>query len=110
MKTSRDVVEAALRRIGVVGMAEPLTADQEAQGREALEGLLAEIKTEVAFTWTAETVPGAVFLPLAALLAVEVAPSYDVPRPGSYSRAWHRLMAVLRPDDRDDEPMQAEYF
>lgn len=99
MKTSLDVIDQAYRRLGIKAEDEQLTADQRAYAGTTMDGLHAELSTILPLPWWPDMIPDAVFLPLANLLAVELAPAYEIatePR----GRAFARLMAVLRPDDR----------
>jgi len=103
-KTSTDVVSEALRRIRVLGVGDTPAGDDATTGKDALDALFAELNAEphaMGFTWTVETVPDAIFRPLAWLLAVDLAQTYQEqaePR----SRAMMRLRAYAFPDDRDD--------
>jgi len=106
-KTRSDVISAALRRIGVLAADEAAEADAEAYAGEALDALFAEVKQVHAmpFTWTLEETPDAAFLPMAYLLATEIAPHYERPSEPR-SRAMGRLRAYAFPDDRD---LRADY-
>jgi hypothetical protein len=100
MKTRLDVINRAMRRIGVKAEDENLTADQITSVGEVFDALVEELNTEVALTFTSASVPDEVFIPLANLLAVEVAPDYGVSPLSSRGVAFARVLAVLRPDDR----------
>ena len=107
MKTNRDVIEQALRRLGVVADDEAMTAGQRAYAEATLNALTLEIAEEAPVEWFPDLIPDKVFIPLANVLAAEIGPTYMVqtePR----SRALMRLMAVIRPDDR--EPESAVYY
>ncbi len=101
-KTSLEVISRAHRRIRILAHDEPLTAEQKVLGDELLQTLYAELQTVATFPWTIDAVDDDCYLPLSFLLAVELAPEYNRPTPETRSRAWLRLMAVLRPDDRED--------
>lgn len=100
--TRLDVVTRALRRIGVAAEDEAPTADQIANAGAVLDSLFAELQGEATITWTLETTPAVSFVPLANLLAVEMAPEYGQPAPEGRPRAWRRLMATIRSDERED--------
>lgn len=107
MKTRLDVINRAFRKIGVKAEDEALTADQYENGGEVLDMLFAEVNsraTEIhgqSFGFDLETLPDAAFLPLANLLAVELAPEYGANIPMSRGSAILRLLSVEFPDDRD---------
>ena len=101
-KTRAQVISRALRDIRVVAVDEAADADMEADVGDVLDALFQEIEYYKDVTWTLATVPDNAFLGLANLLAVEVAPTYNKAPPMRRSDAWLRLMAVIRPDDRED--------
>lgn len=105
MSRSQDEIAArALRLLGVVAADESLTADQASNALAVLEGIWSELITEAQPTWDIETgTPPEGFVPLANWLAAEMAPEYGVPAPMTRGRAKLRLLAVVRPDDRDPE-------
>lgn len=103
-KTSTDVISEALRRIRVLGVGDTAAGDDATTAKDALDALFAELNAvphSMGFTWTVETVPDALYRPLAWLLAVDLADTYQEaaePR----SRALLRLRAYAFPDDRED--------
>jgi len=102
-KTRLDVIQQAHRQIGVLSADEEATADQESFAGEVLDTLFAEVTAvhSLTITWTLSAVPDSAFLPLARLLATEIASHYEVatePR----SRALMRYLAVVNPDNRTD--------
>lgn len=99
MKTRLDVLNRAMRRLGIKAEDEALTADQLANVGEVFDSLVDELAEEVTFTWTSASVPDEAFIPLANWLAAEVGPDYGVPG-GSTGIAKLRVLSVLRPDDR----------
>jgi hypothetical protein len=112
MKTRQDVVDMAFRRLGIKAEDESLTADQSAYAGDVLEGLFAEMSLHAPMTWWPDQIEDAVAVPLAALLAAEIGPSYGVDG-GPRSRAYARVMAVIMPDNRAsaDRPTgEAAYF
>ena len=104
-----DVINRAMRRIGVKAEDEALTADQIASVGEVYDALIVELGTEVVLSFSGATVPNKVFIPLANLLAVEIAPDYGVPPMTTRGSAYGRVLAVLRPDDRAEVP-EFRYF
>ena len=107
MKTNLDVIEQAFRRLGIRAEDEALSADQRAYAETTLETLTAEVAEEAPVEWVSDSIPDKVFIPLANLLAAEIGPSYSVPAEPR-GRALIRLMAVIRPDDRDQEVIDAD--
>lgn len=108
MKTRADVINRAMRRLGVKAEDEALTADQLANVGEAYDALIEEVGAAVGIPLTNAPVPEAAFIPLANLLAVEVAADYGIPAP-SRGTAYARVLSALRPDDRGDIPAP-EYY
>ena len=103
-KTRLDCIEMAHRRLGILATDDSATADQERFAGNALDALFAEVKAMqgLTFTWTTNTVPDAVFLPLSYLLAVEIAPHYEIQPRDNRSVLIARLRTYGFPDDRDD--------
>jgi hypothetical protein len=103
-KTRLDVVTRAHRRLGVLAQDETLTADQIATGGEVLEGLIGEIESVqgLSLAWDADSVPDGLFLPVAYLLAVDLAPEYEVPPRDTRARLIAQIRAAELPDDRAD--------
>lgn len=99
--TKEEVALRALRMIGVVASDEPATADQMQGALNVLDSIWSEVRSEAQATWdvVTGTIPEA-FIPLASLLAAEMAAEYQVPAPMTRTRAKLRLLAVIRPDDR----------
>lgn len=102
MATALEICNFAFRRLGIKAEDEDLTADQIAYGGDVLTGLFAEIENEYDVTWALSAVPDVSSVPLANLLAVEIAPAYGAPAPEPRSAAWRRFMATVRSDNRDD--------
>lgn len=107
MKTRLDVINRAFRRIGVRAEDETLTADQIANGGEVLDTLFEEVDARAQSTFgaglpfTVDSVPESAFLPLANLLAAEIAGDYGQPVPVSRQAATLQLLSVMFPDDRE---------
>lgn len=107
MKTGLDVVNRAFRRLGVKAEDEALTADQIANGTEALETLVAELDARALTAYvsplalSATDVSEEYFLPLVNILAAELAPEYSAQAPMTREAAILRLFSVMFPDDRD---------
>jgi len=105
-KTKSDIVTRALRKIGVCGIEDAPEAGDAANATAVLEALFPQIKAEqgFTFTWSLNETPEAAFLPLAYLLASEIASDYGKQGP-SYSRSMASLRAYAFPDDR---PLRAD--
>lgn len=89
-----------MRRLRVLSMDEAATADQEAVASEALEALAEELQVSHGIVIPSiETVDDMLFLPLAYLLAYEIAPDFSVAAPEPRSRALIRLRSVTNPTD-----------
>ena len=112
MKTRTDVMQYALRRLGVVAADDPLTSDQQENAGIALDAIFAELELEAITGWTTDTVPDASLPGLGDMLAAEMSHSYGVQAPLSRGRAYLRLIATIRPDDRvvDTTDPQADYY
>lgn len=106
MKTRLDVINRAFRRLGVKAEDENLTADQIANGGEVLDMLFAEANKRAldthgqSFGWNLSYLPDEAFLPLANLLAAELAADYSAQPPITRERAMLQLFSVEFPDDR----------
>lgn len=109
MKTRLDVLTRALRRLGVAAHDETLTADQIENSGAVYDALLTEIEATTGKIISGNAVEDEIFIPLAQLVAVEVAPEFGIAAPQTKGAAFLRLMAVLRPDDRT-EISDAKYF
>ncbi|ARO14430.1 hypothetical protein BVG79_01084 [Ketogulonicigenium robustum] len=101
MKTKKQIIERALRSIGVLAQDEPATAEMEQQAGMVLDSLWAEINAAMpGATFDPRAgVPDEAFVAVAQLLAAEIAPDYDRAGP-SRSRAWLRVRALYVTDDR----------
>ncbi len=102
-KTRLDCIAMAHRRIGVLSADEAPSADMESYAGDTLDALFDELKEveKMSITWALSAVPSQAFLPLSYLLAVEIAPHYQVasePR----ARAMHRMRAYAFPNDVED--------
>ncbi|MFV1644936.1 hypothetical protein VWZ82_13010 [Phaeobacter sp. JH20_41] len=102
-KTRREVVNMALHHIGVVSSDEEPEAVDQLYADQVLDGVFAELQNsqDITISWGLDETPETAFLPLAFLLASEVAAHFGVqamPR----SRAMGRFRAALISDDRDD--------
>lgn len=103
-KTLSEVVAQAHRRLAVLSVDEDPSADMVTYGEEMAQSLLDELIAaphSMPFTWTLAEVPDAVYRPFAWLLAVDIAPNYQVASE-SRARAMGRVRAYAFPDDRDD--------
>ena len=109
MKTRREVIDYAMRKIGVLAEDEALTASQLTQAEEVLEALYGEIEAEAAPGWTIDTVPQSAFIPLGNLLAVDLAPAFNRPPVASRGMAWVRALAQIRPYVADPDAEQVYY-
>ena len=104
-KSRTDVLERAFRRLHILSIDEDLTTEMSADAFEMLDALYEELQAEphaMGFTWTLDEIPDAVYMPLAFLLAVRLAPQYMVPEPEPESRAFARVRGFAFTDDRDD--------
>lgn len=103
MATTLEICTRALRLIQVLAADEAAEASDYDIARDALQAEFALLKQNQGFawTWTLDTAPDALLLPLAEVTASLIAPIYGVPGP-SYARAVGRLRAYSFPDDRAD--------
>jgi len=101
-KTTLEVVAMAQTRLGVSGMGETPSAEEFALGKSLLSGLLAEVQAAqgITYTWTADEFPDSLFLPFAYLLAVDMAPHYEIAPRDSRAAMIARLRTQAFPDDR----------
>ena len=97
MKTGKQIIEAALRRIGVVAEDEAPTADQFATGKAVLDGLSAEIEAEAPAPWSVVSgVPDKAYNHLVMLLAVDLAAYHGLPAIEPRGKALARVLATVR--------------
>jgi hypothetical protein len=103
-KTRLDVIQKALRILGVLASDTDASADDSAYAGDSLDTLFQEIQNTqgVTITWALDATPDNAFLPLSRLLAVEVSDHFEVPPKESFAKAMGRLRAALISDDRDD--------
>lgn len=108
MKTRFDVITRAHRRIGVIGQGENLPAEMHSDAEPMLDGILAELEIPQNLTLGADTFDDVYFLPLAYLLAVDLAPQYEIQPRDIRSNLIARLRAIQLPDDRTKAVTDAE--
>lgn len=102
MPNKRDVITQALRRIGVLSADESPSASQWDHAEATLDAVFAEFSSvQGSISWALDATPNAALIPLADILAAEIAPHFDVAGPNR-SRAVLRLRAALMPDNRPD--------
>lgn len=96
-----EIITSALRMIGVAPHDDAPTADMTALAGGFLDTIYAEITAQfwtdeegtVTAAWTLANVPAQAAIPLAQVLASDVAPSFGVQAP---PRQWARLAQTLR--------------
>ena len=118
-KARIDLVSQAFRRLGILAVDEPLTADMAAHGVETYDLLVAELTADglvlglpvagVKVPWAADAVPDGFAMPLAALLSTELAVHYDTPPRDTRARCIARLRSILLPDDREAVELLDDY-
>ena len=108
MKTRSDLITAALRRARVVALDETPAAEHAAYGKECFDGLSAELQSYGTTDGFWSNIPEHLFAPLVRLLAADVAASYGYPPTESREKALISVMALMRPDDREE--VEAEMF
>ncbi len=96
-KTSSEVIAEAHRRITVLSTDEDPSPDMISYAG----GMLDAIVAEESVTWTTETVPDAVYRPLAWLLAADIAPHYEAPAEPR-GKALYRFHGAIYPNDMED--------
>lgn len=102
MKTRKQIIERALRILGVLAYDDALTAEQEQEAGCVLDSVFAKMNADIPGVSFAPVtdVPEEAFVPLANLLAAHMAPDYGVAAPVSRARAWLDVRAVYVKDDR----------
>lgn len=108
MTTKRGLIELAYRRCGVVAEDEAMTADQYRNGGIILDSVFEALQDEAAVYWTLDDIPAGVTMPLAMVLAHDLAIHNSVPPRETRGRAVVRYLGVVRPDDR--APEDSAYF
>ena len=101
-KTTREVVTATLRRIGVVAVDDPADAATYAVATEAFEAFYAELPDEGFTTLTdANAVPDKAFNAIVQMAAKDIAPHFGVDAPmQDWREGLRRLRRIYMPDDR----------
>lgn len=100
-KSRADIAELALRRLGVLAVDAPLTADMERHARLTLDAINAELAFPDELDPDAlDSIPDATARPLAHLLAVDLASAYEVQPRDNRARLVLALRAMAFPDDR----------
>lgn len=98
MKSRKEVIERALKILGVLAYDEALTADQEAEGGAVLDSIFSKLNGQVPpATFELDSIPEEAFMPLANLLAAYVAPDYGQQATMGIGRAWLHLRSVYVP-------------
>ena len=107
-----DVIRLAFQRLGIGVSGDAISGGEATIASELLDAIFADIQALATIAWTLDTVPANCLIPLANILAADLAPSYAVTPPVTRQRAIAQLMSVLRPDDRtDSDPTQyADYY
>lgn len=110
-KTREEVALQALRMLGVVAADEPATSHQMSGALSVLDGIWAEVSASAPADWDIVTgTPMKSFVPLAQMLAADLAAEYGVQPPMTRARARLRLLASYRTDDRDCyDPLVHDY-
>jgi len=113
-KTSQDVCVQALRHLTVCAMFEQPNDEDKAQALVHLESAFASLDdTEgLAFDWTIETVPDAVFLPLSIMVAGSLSVGYSMPQ---YASEYKRGMGMVKAYENaknivDGQPLMVTYY
>jgi hypothetical protein len=104
-KNSLEIVAMAHRRLGLLSVDETPSADQDAFATEVLIGILGELETVHQISISEDSVPDGLFLPVAYLLACDLAAHYDEPARDSRAQMIARIRAAELPDDR---PVRAD--
>jgi hypothetical protein len=96
---AQEIVNLAFSRLGFGLDGSQVTAEQVRLGEQLLRALFAGLPAVPHFDLS--DVPAPAQIPLAELLAAELAPSFPgIPAPLPRHLALLRLLAVIRPDDR----------
>lgn len=104
MPDARDVVRRAFQRLGVIAIDETTQPHDDEFARGVLTALFAEmpISEGMRFDFTLAAVPESHLMPLALVLAAEIASTYSAVPPVPRATALVRLRAVNRPQQMDD--------
>ena len=102
-KTSNEVCTRALRDLGVVAIAESPEAEELADAKLILQGVLDDFEAVNGRTIasTIDTIPDSLYLSVAMAVAAMAAASYSIAGP-SYKTALWRIRTTLLADDRED--------
>lgn len=102
-KTALDIAAMAHRRLGVLAADETPDASQHELARLTLDGVLSEVQAAqgISYSWGTDAIPESLFLPLAYLVAVDMAPHYEIQPRDSRAGMIARLRTQAYPDDRE---------
>jgi hypothetical protein len=110
MKTRLEIIEQALKLIGVMAEDEAPTAYQIKAAGDTLDGIFAELQVDPLAPFSPVSgVPDAAFTALARFLAAEISPAFAATAPMSRPSAYIRIAALIRPDDRVEEDTPEDY-
>lgn len=110
MATKQDVIDMAFNRLGMGVAGDVIEGGLQVMAARFLDAHFKLVERESPAYWSnGGDIPQEALLPLADLLAVDIAPSFAMAAPVSRGRAVLNLLGVIRPDDRLDIPAP-EYF
>lgn len=117
MTTANDVIRSALRRLGILGIGQTLSAQHVSEGLDSLNQMLASWRTQgvdlgITILSQTDTVPvdEAHDRAIIALLAIDIAPTYGKSVPAELAvtarDGWKALVASCFNDDADNLDMK----
>jgi hypothetical protein len=96
----QDVIRLAFRRLGMGVNGEPVQADWRGLASDYVDAILGELEGVIDFTEV--DIPARALLPLADVIAADLAPAFSMAAPRSRHMAKLALLAAVRPDDRTE--------
>lgn len=113
-KTNRDVIDEALRMIGVSPLSQGSDGEDYAEGLIQLSAILEEADEvqQIGLTLTSDALPDWSHIPLAQMVAGRICTHFEVPQYAYlYARGLTKLRAKAANEARvPGQPVQATYF
>lgn len=96
----QDVIRLAFRRLGMGVNGEPIQAEWRGLASDYIDAIIGELEGVIDFSEAA--IPARALLPLADVIAADLAPAFAMAAPRSRHMAKLALMGAVRPDDRTE--------
>lgn len=110
-KTQEDLITQALEELGVLAAGQTAEAEDIAKAVRVYGPMLDMLMARNLYSLgDPDVIEDEAFLPLAARLAQEMAPSFGIPRDLTEIARAEGLLIEIQPRHVSDDPIPAEYF